>query len=296
MLEQDKKINLKYASLIFVTTILVYFIFSMIVSVALSGTLKEGEEISKYSSYPWYAILSYGAFPLSFLITLFAFNYKDKTTLTFTFKNAGFKLKYLPLIIFLSFCILFGLSGINGYFIDFLSDNFGYVANDITIPKKSFWGITTAVVFIAILPSVCEELLFRKIILSSMDDSPDWFTVLTVGLLFALFHFNPAQTPYQFIFGCIFVLVVKVTGSVYSTVIMHFINNLSILVIHYVGWSVTLPIWATILAALGVACCVGALIYILIKNKKEKQALLQNGLFIFVPIFLCFLIWLGGFA
>ncbi len=295
MIYQDKKLILKYATLIFITTILVYFIFSMVVSVVLSGYLKEGEDLTKFSSYAWYVVLSYGAFPISFLLTIFAFNFKDKTTLGFTFKNSWFNVKYLPLLILLSLGMVFGLSGLNGYFIQFLSDKFGYVAPEMSLPKKDFWGVSASIIFIAILPSICEELLFRKIILKTMDNCPNWFTIISGGLLFALFHFNPAQTPYQFVFGCIFVLVAKITGSVYATMIMHFINNLTIILIYYSGWSAVVPLAVMILAILLVFACVAILIYKLIKNKKEK-GLLTEGYFILVPIILCFIIWLGGFA
>jgi len=296
MIYQDKKLNLKYATLLFVAVILVYFIISSVISVIVSSTLAEGEDISKYSSSIWYVILSYGAFPLSFILTIFAFNFKDKKTLNYTFSNNGFNLKFLPLLIILSLAIVFGLSSINGRFIEFLTDKFGYEPPEISLPKKSFWGVTISIISVAVLPSVCEELIFRKIILSSMDSCPVWFSAITGGLLFALFHFNPAQTPYQFIFGCIFVIVVCVTGSVYSSMIMHFINNLTIIIIHYSSWNGVVPIYWAICSTLIVLSCVGLLIYLLIKNKKEKEVSVSNGLFIFLPIALCFVIWLGGFA
>ena len=292
-MENQNKTNLQKICLIFVITILLYFVLSVAVSVMLELSISEGEDLSGYYTKPWYTLLSYGVFPISFIISLLIFSRKEKEILKSIVPNKSFKIVYLPLVLVLAFSILFGLSELNGYFIELLVDNFGYEPPQVYLPKKSFWGIACAVFAIAILPAICEELMFRKLILDSMKNLPTWFTVLTGGLLFSLFHFNPAQTPYQFVFGCVFVMVALVTDSVYFTIIMHFLNNLTILIIYYAGWSATFPLFITIIALIVFALILAFLIYKLARQQEKKESV-KNGLFIFVPIILCLVIWFGG--
>ena len=292
-MENQNKIKLQKVCLIFSITILIYFVLSIVVTALLQTTLGEGEEISKYYARPWYVLLSYGIFPASFALSLLIFARKDSSVVDSIKLEKSFKMIYLPLVIVLSFSILFGLSQLNGYFIEFLTDKFGYEPSAVILPKKSFWGIFCSVVAVAILPAISEELMFRKLILGAMKDLPAWFSVLTGGLLFSLFHFNPAQTPYQFVYGCVFVMVALVTNSVYFTMIMHFLNNLTILVIYYAGWSATFPLIVTIISLVIFALILSLLIYKLIKDRKTSQPF-TNGLIIFIPIILCLVIWLGG--
>lgn len=293
-MENKKRISLQKVCLLFIVSMLIYFILSIFVSVMLNAMLKDGESIEKYYTTNWYVILSYGVFPLSFIISALIFANKDKTLLKEFLPEKNFNILYLPLCILLCFSIIFGLSELNGYFIDFLGEKFGYVADKVYLPKKSFWGIVCAVFAVAILPAICEELMFRRFILGAMQDLPSWFTVITGGLLFALFHLNPAQTPYQFVFGCVFVMVALITKSVYFTMIMHFLNNITILLIYYAGWSASFSLAITIIALIIFTIIVAFLVYKLAKNKSERLPI-KNGLSIFIPILLCFIIWLGGF-
>ena len=289
-MENQNKIKLQKSCLIFVVTMALYFLLSVIVSIILQSCFKDDQG---YLSSAWYCLISYGVLPISFIVSVCLFSVKDKELVKNLIPRKKIEVKFLPFVIILCFSILFGLSRINEYFIDFLTKTIDYEATAVVLPKKSFIGIFCCIIAVAILPAIFEELLFRKLILDSMKGLPVWFTVLTGGLLFSLFHLNPAQTPYQFIFGCVFVMVVLVTGNVFFTVLMHFINNLTIIVFYYAGWSMNFPIFFTIIALILFALAVSYLIYKLIKNKKESCSY-KEGLIIFLPIILCFVIWLGG--
>ena len=88
---------------------------------------------------------------------------------------------------------------------------------------------------LAVLPAVLEEALFRGVLLGGMKRFPPWAAVLLSGALFSLFHQNPAQTVYQFLFGCVFALVVIKSGSLLPAVFMHVLNNAFIIVYQYLG-------------------------------------------------------------
>ena len=92
-------------------------------------------------------------------------------------------------------------------------------------------GDTLAIIIYAfilapILPAICEELLFRGVILDGLREFGDLFAIIISGLLFALMHGNYAQTILQFVIGCEIAFAVIITGNYFVGVVMHFANNL----------------------------------------------------------------------
>ena len=80
-----------------------------------------------------------------------------------------------------------------------------------------------------------ENIKLNCVLLGGMKRFPPWAAVLLSGALFSLFHQNPAQTVYQFLFGCVFALVVIKSGSLLPAVFMHVLNNAFIIVYQYLG-------------------------------------------------------------
>lgn len=143
-----------------------------------------------------------------------------------------FELKYLWLGLALAFGALFGLSWLNGAFIDLLG-HFGYTASVIEIPKRGFGDFILCTLIVCVLPAFFEELAFRGFILAGSKRLGETFAVIAGGALFSLFHKNPAQTPYQFVMGALFCLIAIKSGSVFPSMIMHFINNFYIIVVYF---------------------------------------------------------------
>lgn len=87
----------------------------------------------------------------------------------------------------------------------------------------------------AISPGICEELLFRGILLSSLKErfSPA-YTILIVAILFGIFHMHIFRLlPTAFI-GLYLTFIVYKTGSVYLSIIGHSLNNgLALMIISY---------------------------------------------------------------
>lgn len=83
-----------------------------------------------------------------------------------------------------------------------------------------------SLIFAPVLPSICEELLFRGVILDGLREIGNFFAIITSGLLFALFHGNYSQLLLQFIIGCEMGFVVVITGNYFTAMVMHFVNNL----------------------------------------------------------------------
>ncbi len=82
------------------------------------------------------------------------------------------------------------------------------------------------VVFLTgVLPSIFEELLTRGIIVSSYKNATVLSTILVSGLFFGFIHMNINQFLYAFVMGVVMCYVVMITGSVFSSMIMHFVVN-----------------------------------------------------------------------
>nr|WP_286172887.1 CPBP family intramembrane glutamic endopeptidase [Caproiciproducens sp. MSJ-32] len=78
---------------------------------------------------------------------------------------------------------------------------------------------------IAVLPSISEEITIRGIVLSGYEEKNKYIATAVTGLFFGILHLDPHQFLYTTILGFIFALVVRITNSIYSSMLMHFIIN-----------------------------------------------------------------------
>lgn len=141
----------------------------------------------------------------------------------------------------------------------------------LPMPLDSAGFVILAIVTLALVPAVCEEFLFRGLILNGLRKYGMWFSVLISALLFSLMHMNLLQLPYTFILGVIFGLVVYYTRNIWLSVIMHFLNNAtSILIMAFSQDSGAEFVWWEVLIALGCVAGAVALIYLIIRLLRKK--------------------------
>lgn len=77
-----------------------------------------------------------------------------------------------------------------------------------------------------VLPALAEEFVFRGTIAQSLKNSKSRLGALALsGALFALIHFNPAQTLHQFVLGALLTLLMFRSGSIWTSVLVHLFNN-----------------------------------------------------------------------
>lgn len=89
-----------------------------------------------------------------------------------------------------------------------------------------------AVIAVAVLPAVCEEILFRGLILSGLSASTGkWPAIILCGCLFGFLHMQPLQIPFTAIVGVGLAYAAFETGSIVVPVVMHCAHNLLLLVI-----------------------------------------------------------------
>ncbi|MCL1998124.1 MAG: CPBP family intramembrane metalloprotease [Turicibacter sp.] len=92
----------------------------------------------------------------------------------------------------------------------------------------------TILFIVAIVPSICEELVFRGFIQTHYKRLPIIFSAFANGLFFAMVHFNWVQFIYAFICGVLFAYMVHITKSIYSAMLAHFIANSTQISIGYI--------------------------------------------------------------
>lgn len=82
------------------------------------------------------------------------------------------------------------------------------------------------IVSIAVVPALIEEITIRGIIMQPLRKYGDMFAIITSALVFACMHGNLIQIPYTVIGGLLMGYLVVATGSLWPSIILHFINNL----------------------------------------------------------------------
>lgn len=102
-----------------------------------------------------------------------------------------------------------------------------FVENYVAIEMLEVDGFALGrnMMYIAMVPALAEEFLFRGIFYHSYRPCGIWKASLVSGLCFGLVHMNINQFLYAFVLGVIFALLVEATGSVFSAILAHFIIN-----------------------------------------------------------------------
>ena len=87
---------------------------------------------------------------------------------------------------------------------------------------------------VALTPALCEETVFRGVLLSSTRQLPEWRAVLLNGVVFGAFHLS-FESPVRFLptawLGIVIAWAVLRSGSVWTGVLMHLLNNASIVLL-----------------------------------------------------------------
>ncbi len=166
--------------------------------------------------------------PIILVLFIKKIKFKDIIPLT------PLSLKNFFLIVFLSFTIqpMLQLIGAitNVFFKDEISDAIGLFAS-LSLPKALFVS--------ALVPAITEELAFRGVILTGYKKTPVLIGVLMSSFYFGVMHFTISQLFYAIVGGIIFAYLVKVTKSIYSSILMHFIFNGTQITIAHIAYKYT---------------------------------------------------------
>lgn len=94
------------------------------------------------------------------------------------------------------------------------------------VEAKSVSEFLIIVIVIAVTPAICEEFLFRGLVFKNFEKViPAAKAIFFTGLLFALFHFHPFNLIPLTVLGVFLTFIVYHSGSIYTAVFCHFVNN-----------------------------------------------------------------------
>lgn len=233
---------------VFLFCLLAYFLFSLFISM-IAGKITEARdvEVDVITSSVGYVVASYVGLFAVYVLTIFGYNKINK--ISFKAVNLKFKMPWKTYLILIAVGVV-SLLGVN-YFIT-ATDNFleliGYPIKESlpVINPTSAPTYLLAILLVAVFPAVYEELIFRGVVLQGLRSRfSDCGAILLSGLLFALMHFNLQQLAYPFILGCVMGWIVIRTGSLVSSMIVHFVNNFLIVTFAFIenmtGFSLELP-------------------------------------------------------
>ncbi len=142
---------------------------------------------------------------------------------------------------------------------------------DITMPAGGF-GIAAYIILIAVMPALCEELLFRGGVLYMASKYGKWPGIIISSMFFALLHGNFYQIPYAFMLGIIIAYMVIETGSIFTGIAIHFANNFVSVIIEIFEKHASEELASAVaLLIFAVEIILGIVATVLFFTKKEKE-------------------------
>jgi membrane protease YdiL (CAAX protease family) len=91
------------------------------------------------------------------------------------------------------------------------------------------------VLVIAIVPAICEEVMFRGYIQRSFEFKmkPYWAAIVT-AIFFGLYHFNPYGLLPLIILGLYFGFAAYISKSLVIPIVLHFLNNFGAVLLYFI--------------------------------------------------------------
>ena len=288
------------SGMVFSGAVIGMLVITLIYSITLAAlSTALGKTIGELSETQVYKYLSYLLYQIVYIAVIFAFVRIYKCS----WAGIGWKkpsFVYLLLAVPLAFGLLFSLNWVNELFVRLLS-LFGYTAPEASLPSMAGGGFVGVLIVAALFPAVLEETLLRGAVLEGIKDIGTVAACLLGGLLFSLFHQSPTQTVYQFICGAVFTLLALRAGSVWPSVITHFLNNAFILFDYKFGFLAGISKGGAIaLYVLSALCLLAVLVYLIFfdrKTNRKKEGAIRPFLYPALPgILLCGLMWIFNLA
>lgn len=280
--------NFNNASLAYILAIAGYFcasiILTFIVLLASGGQAAGSEEAANnVLSQPWITYLNIILSELSFLLVFLICNRKNKKEFL-----VASRIKFKPNIwiilgtVVASLVLFFGSTNSSEMFTQLFS-TFAKAVPELAVPLGSFGQFLLSVLLLALLPAVCEELLFRGLIFQGLKSKfkAIWAIVLSAAL-FSLMHMSIYQTLHQFVLGVVLATLTYFTGTIAYSIIFHFVNNFIVIFLAYAFPNVTFTFaaWGTrevlislaiFALAVWIVVLLGYILRIQSKNKAQKS-------------------------
>ena len=123
-----------------------------------------------------------------------------------------------------------------------------------------------AMVTHAIMPAICEEIAYRGYLQHALSPLGPRAAVVVTALLFGATHFSVIRLLPLALLGLIFSAVVRRAGSVYPSMIMHLVNNGTVLALTYYGAGIPSVSALGVPVLLGLAVVLGLAVWGLVRS------------------------------
>lgn len=188
-----------------------------------------------------------------------------------------------PLIIIASIGLILLCATVNSLVIEpFISPDFDYdsmfMASDYSEPYK----VALQFLVVALIPGICEEFLFRGMILGNLLPYGKTGAIIASAFLFGLMHQNPLQMFYTTMAGIVLGLIYVYTESIWCSMLVHILNNAFSVFLEWISSSLgEMGVWLPYFLQAGLfVLAVGAIALLLVRHKSfSKTPDFENGVF-----------------
>lgn len=123
-----------------------------------------------------------------------------------------------------------------------------------------------SLISLCLFPAVCEELLFRGLIMQGFRRYGKWIAIIISSVMFSLFHMSIFQTIYPLLFGLFLGGIMYREENILYSITAHAINNFLSLTFSYLNISLVFNHWSYILLAIILCAIWLSVILFLIKR------------------------------
>lgn len=109
---------------------------------------------------------------------------------------------------------------------------FSYIASLFTVDNVSLmlnqmntYPVWLMIIVVGVTPAITEEITIRGIVLSGFEFKSKHIAAIMSGIMFGILHLNAYQFLYATVMGMILAYVVRATGSIYLSMLIHFSVN-----------------------------------------------------------------------
>lgn len=213
---------------------LLVFIIMYIVTVMINS---KGFVYSEYlASHQLVAYLLTLISPLVLMCVIFMFHKKNKIKIFESLKPQQKTTSISWIIVIIIPLIVFFMG--SGLFnsIEHIFSSLGMKESALVFKRDNIWKLLASIFSMALLPAIFEEIVYRGVVLKGLlSRFKPYVAIITSAVLFMFMHGSIAQTFYQLFLGLIFGFVVYKTSNILLSMIMHFVNNATILIVDYIN-------------------------------------------------------------
>ena len=229
--------DIKDSGINYVLALVVPFIASIaLIAVLMFLAMATGNNFREFVATEFVEVVN-----LFFTPTVFFFIYfiycKKTNVQVFKASDISFKLNLLKVlaVVLIATTSVFLISPMITL-VDYAFSLLGYnPTNDLPYVMDNALRLIIGILSMAVLPAICEELLFRGLIFKGLQQKfGPHASILISAAMFTLLHGSLQQTVYQFILGMLLGYAMHYGKSIVYPMLLHFVNNLIVVISSFV--------------------------------------------------------------